>query len=207
MAFLNIKNWKMFHRKKEIHLHKKGNQTSSFKSKTKNSNVLEVYNVIVKHENVDSDYWNELHGTADLIRVFECNFNKNDWKDLIVDLKNWTPFQLELFVQGILGYEAGKGTIGYGTKVITDQRLVVPYIFDVFYNILKLSNEEGIDCGDLYQSVFEVNEDFFNYHFEIIINANEKNISKLEYILKYFIRIAPSDERVTNLEEKIKEAH
>jgi len=168
--------------------------------------IDQVINDCLKSKYLDGISWNELHGTDDLIRVFECNFNKNDWKDLIVDLKNWTPFQLELFVQGILGYEAQKGTIGYGTKVIPDQTLVVPYIFDVFYNILKLSNEEGIDCGDLYQSTFEVNEDFFNYHFEIIIRDDEKNISKLEYILEYFIRIAPNDKRVTMLEEKIKKA-
>lgn len=193
-SFLHIKNWKS------------GNK-SQYKSKTENSSALKVYKLIIDHENVDSDYWNQLHGTQDLVNIFHCHFKESDWEQLKIDLNNWTPRQLELFIQGILGYEAEKGTLTYATggdvHIISDQTLLVPYIFDLFYTILKLSQEEGLNCGDLYDSVFEFNDDFLNNHFDIITNFDKSNFSKLKYILDYFIRISLNDERVIKLKEKI----
>jgi hypothetical protein len=62
-----------------------------------NVNVLAIYKVVLAGENVDSDYWGEDHGSNDLIHIFENSFSENDWKDLELDLCNWSYHQLELY--------------------------------------------------------------------------------------------------------------
>lgn len=81
-------------------------------TKSTNSAVLEVYNFILKNENVDSDYWNGDHGPQDLNRVFEDYFTQFDWEELEMDLKFWTTNQLEIFLYAIMN--------GYTYKLIHD---------------------------------------------------------------------------------------
>jgi hypothetical protein len=66
------------------------------KTQSHDPEVLEIYSYILKHENRDSDWWNEDHGTNDLIFIIK-NCGENVFEKIRQDIPNWSGFQIELF--------------------------------------------------------------------------------------------------------------
>lgn len=71
------------------------------KTQSEDSEVLEIYSYILKHENWDSDWWNEDHGANDLMYIIE-KFSENIFEKVQQDISNWTGFQIELFAQTLV---------------------------------------------------------------------------------------------------------
>lgn len=68
------------------------------KTKSDDPELLEIYSYILDHENFDSDWWNEDHGTNDLMYIIR-NCNAQIFEKIKTDISNWTAHQIELFAQ------------------------------------------------------------------------------------------------------------
>lgn len=68
------------------------------KTKSEDPELLEIYGYILKYEYFDSDWWNEDHGTNDLMYIIR-NCNANIFEKIKTDISNWTANQIELFAQ------------------------------------------------------------------------------------------------------------
>ncbi|WP_294200886.1 hypothetical protein [uncultured Chryseobacterium sp.] len=68
------------------------------KTKSKDSELLEIYAYLLEHENFDSDWWNDHHGTNDLMYIIR-NCSTNIFEKIKTDIFNWTAYQIELFAQ------------------------------------------------------------------------------------------------------------
>lgn len=68
------------------------------KTKSEDPELLEIYGYILDHEGFDSDWWNEDHGTNDLMYIIR-NCNTNIFEKIKTDISNWTAHQIELFAQ------------------------------------------------------------------------------------------------------------
>jgi hypothetical protein len=176
----------------------------NFKSESTNLKVLSICKVVLEHENSDSDYWNEDHGSNDLIRIFENMYFDDDWKDLECDLNNWSNYQLELFTQAILG-----GYSSYtnnGTYYSTDKEVIkqitktIPNRFDLLIPIIEIGRKRK--HTDFSCQVME-NLNFINDHFDILL---EKNFNYLDKIQKIIELLNLSDSYILDLKEKIQKA-
>lgn len=72
------------------------------KTKSSNPAILELYSFILKNELVDSDVWKVGSGNDTVVRILEHYFSNEDWKELEVELENWTTNQLEIFTECIV---------------------------------------------------------------------------------------------------------
>jgi hypothetical protein len=206
MPILNIKNWKIFKGTASKEVNENSNNwklkyKSSFKSKTKNLNVREIYKVIIEHENVDSEYWDELHGSCDLFTKFQRFYLDKDWNDLEKDIFNWSQLQIELFIIGLNGIDHNLSQ--YNGKM----HKRIPNIFNIFYKILELSHGKKLDCGDIYYLILETDDDFLNLFFEDLINYDLNNLLKYKHILQIFESTGSQNwQKINDLKQKIKKA-
>ncbi|NOQ72718.1 MAG: hypothetical protein GQ574_11980 [Crocinitomix sp.] len=170
------------------------------------NNVLKIYNVVLRGENVDSDYWNEDHGSLDLIHIFEENFTKNDWIALALDLNNWSTEQLELFIQGILGGYSGftnNGIYYYNDKeAILEITKTIPYRFDLLFPILQIENDRKELYNPLSCEIIE-NINFINDHFDILLAIDLGYLDKIRTILELLKLSDSKHEIVIELRAKI----
>ncbi|MDQ7961130.1 hypothetical protein [Flavobacterium lindanitolerans] len=72
------------------------------KTETSNPAILELYAYILKNEIVDSDVWQDGGGNDTVVRILEHYFSDEDWKELEIELENWTTNQLEIFTECIV---------------------------------------------------------------------------------------------------------
>ncbi|SHJ17463.1 hypothetical protein [Flavobacterium haoranii] len=63
------------------------------KTKSENAKVKSIYDIILRNEYTDSDYWYMGGGADEFIKYLQ-NFNVEDIKDLENDIQNWTSDQL-----------------------------------------------------------------------------------------------------------------
>ena len=63
------------------------------KTKSENAKVKSIYDIILRNEYTDSDYWYMGGGADEFIKYLQ-NFNVEDIKDLENDIQNWTNDQL-----------------------------------------------------------------------------------------------------------------
>ncbi|GEN77730.1 hypothetical protein [Chryseobacterium hagamense] len=70
----------------------------SNKTESEDPELLEIYGYILEYENFDSDWWNEDHGTNDLMYIIK-NCSANIFEKIKTDISNWTAHQIELFTQ------------------------------------------------------------------------------------------------------------
>ncbi|CEJ69921.1 hypothetical protein BN1195_02224 [Chryseobacterium oranimense G311] len=79
------------------------NETYAQNNRTKSSDeeVLQIYAYILEYENKDSDWWNEDHGTTDIMYMIK-NGKKDILEKIKQDIPNWTSSQTELFVQTLI---------------------------------------------------------------------------------------------------------
>ncbi|MFT5823993.1 MAG: hypothetical protein ACI8ZM_005259 [Crocinitomix sp.] len=164
------------------------------KNTLKVNNVLKVYNVVLQGKNVDSDYWNEDHGSFDLIQIFEEDFTQNDWIALALDLNNWSTEQLELFIQGILGGYSGytnNGVYNNEKEVVLEITKTIPYRFDLLFPIIKIEKDRK-ELYDLLSHQIVENINFINDHFDILITLD---MGYLEKIRTLFILLKLSDSK------------
>lgn len=178
------------------------------KTQSINPNVLEVYKLILENENTDSDYWNEDHGSHDLIRIFENSFTDNDWAELEKDLNNWTTFQLELFTLAIMnGYSSYTNNGIYYNDKETVKKLTdtIPNRFDLLLPIIQIEKERKLEYGDLSYMVWE-NLSFINDHFEILLEKDKEYLNKIQQIFE-LLHLSDSDaEVISSLKNKIQKA-
>ncbi|MFT5823560.1 MAG: hypothetical protein ACI8ZM_004822 [Crocinitomix sp.] len=78
--------------------HKKLKEDLRAKSPSKSTNkwVLEIYDIILENEQVDTEFW-WLVG-KDYFYPYYDKFKTEDWNDLIEDIFNWTSDQQEIFL-------------------------------------------------------------------------------------------------------------
>ena len=85
---------------KDFNLFKK-KYIKSCKTKSLNTDVLELYSFILENERNDSDYWTIGNG-FDEITIILKYFKECSWDELKTDLSNWTIFQLDIFTEAVL---------------------------------------------------------------------------------------------------------
>lgn len=72
------------------------------KTESSNPAILELYSYILKNEVIDSDVWTVGGGNDTVVRILERYFSDEDWKELELELENWTTNQLEIFTECIV---------------------------------------------------------------------------------------------------------
>lgn len=178
------------------------------KTKSNNPNVIAIYNVILEHENSDSDYWNEDHGSEAIIQIFENVFSEYDWKDLENDLNNWTAFQLELFTQAILGgyMSYTNGGIYYQSdkEIIKKITKTIPKRFDLLFSIIKIESESklALECSN----IIKENLNFINDHFNILLETNFTYLAKIQNIIELLNLSESNYDDLIDLKEKTQKA-
>lgn len=70
-------------------------------TKSNDEGVLDLYSYILTYENTDSDWWNEGHGSSDIISKIKF-YGNGIWDKLKNDILNWSGFQIELFAPSLL---------------------------------------------------------------------------------------------------------
>lgn len=86
--------FEQFLAKKEMH-------TQNNRTQSSDEEVLRIYAYILEHENWDSDWWSECHGTDDVIRLIQ-NSSENILEKIKKDIPNWSGFQIELFALSLI---------------------------------------------------------------------------------------------------------
>lgn len=104
--------------------------------------VLELYSYIFEYEKIDSDWWNEGHGTTDVLTILEKYDTENFWGEVKKDIINWNENQVGLFAQSLLD----------NSKDIANERIDL-------YNYL---HEKEIHRNKLEQTIYFCGIDF-NY--------------------------------------------
>ena len=183
--------------------------SSTFSTKSENPNVLEVYTIVVQHQNADSDYWTEEHGSGDLIQVFRNRFSAEDWKDLQTDLPNWSNDQLQLFTIAILnGYHAftNEGVYYGEPETVKEVTRTVPERFDLLLTLLQIDQERNPTSRPLATAIAE-NLHFINDHFHILLDHHIHYFEKIREVAA-LLRVEESDrEEALDLKEKILLVH
>lgn len=155
-----------------------------YKTESKNPAVLEVYDFIVEHEDVDSDYWNEDHGPKELNSIFEDSFTEPDWEELAMDLKHWTTRQLEILLYAVMnGYSynpAYEALYKERPELLEEVTRIIPNKADLIIPILNLGIERGRLTNDIILTAIE-EAHFLTNHFDILL---EKDVGYLYKIQK-----------------------
>ncbi|PIF45090.1 hypothetical protein CLU96_2090 [Chryseobacterium sp. 52] len=86
--------FEQFLTRKEIYAENSSTQSSD-------EGVLQIYSYILEYENTDSDWWNEDHGTTDIMYMIK-NGNQDIFEKIKEDISNWTGSQIELFAQTLV---------------------------------------------------------------------------------------------------------
>lgn len=109
-------------------------------TKSNDDGVLDIYSYILKYENTDSDWWNEGHGSSDIISIIKF-YGNGIWDKLKRDILNWSGFQIELFAQSLLiSYPQ------YPEKVLVQKRID-------FYNYLLINRPiQNCDLIEIFDS-------------------------------------------------------
>ena len=172
-----------------------------------NPTVTAIYKFIKDHERFDSDYWNEDHGSEDLIRFFE-HLTEDDWKDLAFDLKNWTDSQLEIFTQAILGgylSYTNKGIYYSDRETIRKLTKTIPHRFDLLFPIIKIETERKIKYQDFSFQIIE-NLNFITDHFEILMEKDSNYLVKIQELFNQLGLSEANSQTAIALKEKIEKA-
>jgi len=167
--------------------HLKSEYGEKYKTESTNSAVLEVYNFILKNENVGSDYWNEDHGPQDLNKIFEDYFTQFDWEELEMDLKFWTTNQLEIFLYAIMN--------GYTYNLIHDNLYkerpelieimpkIIPNKTDLILPILIIGIDRGRLKNDIILTAMEEVYFLIN-HFDLLVDKDANYLNKIKKIVE-----------------------
>ncbi|WP_223607462.1 hypothetical protein [Chryseobacterium sp. OSA05B] len=71
------------------------------RTQSSDEEILQIYAYILEHENKDSDWWNEDHGTTDIMYMIK-NGSQNILERIKEDIPRWTGLQTELFAQTLI---------------------------------------------------------------------------------------------------------
>ncbi|SHF52972.1 hypothetical protein [Chryseobacterium sp. OV279] len=85
----------------EQFLTKKETYAQNSKTQSSDEEVLQIYAYILEHENWDSDWWSECHGTDHVIRLIQSS-SEHILEKIKEDVRNWSGFQIELFAQSLI---------------------------------------------------------------------------------------------------------
>lgn len=85
----------------ELFLAKKEIYAQNNRTKSSDEEVLQIYAYILEHENWDSDWWSECHGTDHVIRLIQ-NSSENILEKIKEDVPHWSGFQIELFALSLI---------------------------------------------------------------------------------------------------------
>ncbi|MCD6068280.1 MAG: hypothetical protein K0S33_3106 [Bacteroidetes bacterium] len=177
------------------------------KTQSSNSCVLELYRLMLEKERVDSDYWSEEHGAADIIRIFENCFTDHDWKELETDLPNWTLAQLELFTEAIMGgyHSYTENGVYYEHYDVESLTKTIPNRLSLLIPILRIEKERGPGYPEL-SIIIRQNIHFINDHFDIVLRKNPENLQTIQQIVELSGIAASQDQGAIDLKNKIKKA-
>lgn len=129
--------------------------------------VLELYSYILEYEKIDSDWWDEGHGTTDVLMILEKYDIENFWDEVKKDIINWNENQVGLFAQSLLD----------NSKDIANERIDL-------YNYLY---EKEIHKNELEQAIYFCGIDFnyVNLHLLKKLALNLKLEEEIENINKF----------------------
>lgn len=104
------------------------------KTKSLNKKVLSVYDVVLRHQYLDSDHWHA--GAANEVQGILNSFSKVDWTDLEDDIVNWNIDDQLNFVEAIaFGFD--------GQFDPALQRDKIPEASELLISLfIKLNNQE-----------------------------------------------------------------
>ncbi|MFN0291174.1 hypothetical protein [Pedobacter helvus] len=172
----------------------------NYKTESLNSAILELYDVILSHENTDSEYWTGGYASNDVINIIERRFTNKERIELNVDLENWTPNQLELFTQAILRRDYySEIEIFNLTKSMNHLELILKLIEIEKKITKKISRSYDEISYHILEGI-----DFINYHFKILIKSDINNFSKIKKIVELLKIDQREDDESIKLIEKIK---
>ena len=129
-----------FLNQKEIYL-------KSSRTKRSDNQVLNIYAYILQHENKDSDWWIEDHGTNDIIRIIQRS-DEDIFDRIKEDIFNWSGEQIELFAQTLLSNDFKDYKVNERIRLYLEL-FEIPRtdydLYDIFYSAnidLKLAEKE-----------------------------------------------------------------
>lgn len=70
------------------------------KTKSQNPQILDVYDILLKNEYTDSDYW-ALGGGSQEIQNKLNSFSDKDWEDLKQDIINWSEDDRDILIESV----------------------------------------------------------------------------------------------------------
>jgi hypothetical protein len=119
----------------------------SSETKTSDSQVLEIYAYIIQHENKDSDWWIEDHGTNDIISIIQKS-DEDIFNRIQEDIFNWNSEQIELFARTLLSNDYKDYKVNERIRLyleLLDIQRTDYDLYDTFYSAnidLKLAEKE-----------------------------------------------------------------
>ncbi len=154
----------------------------NWQSLSTNYAVASAYRVIVEHQEYDTDYWWEGHGTSDFLRVVAHEFQKNDWQELEEDFKYWSSFQLECLMEAIVA----EIYINTETQKFSyPESYIFPIIklYHIILPILKASIERQKPYNDISLVIIN-NLEFIDIHFNTFTKKDSSIAKTTVEILK-----------------------
>lgn len=141
--------------------------------KSLNTKLRILYDIILKNEMSDSDYW-YFGGGADEFVNYLARFNSNDMQELIADIPNWTEEQ-KWILRECLTYGGMQSDSHRKSQCFEYQSFLLTFLFSV------------TDDEDIKSNIFE-NADIINdgkpkpYHLLLLIqawaDAQKQNINR-----------------------------
>lgn len=139
------------------------------KIKSLNSKIRFLYDIILKNEMTDSDYWYYGDGANKFINYLSC-FDSKDFQELIDDIPNWTEDQ-KWILSDCLAYGRLQCDNHKNSKTFEYQSFLLTYLFSI-------TNDEELKIN-----IFE-NADIISdgkakpYHLLLLIKTWADNQSK-----------------------------
>ncbi|KMQ63189.1 hypothetical protein ACM46_14750 [Chryseobacterium angstadtii] len=129
--------------RKEIYVQNSRTQSSD-------EDVLQLYSYILEHENRDSDWWSECHGTDDVIRIIQ-NSGEDIFEKIKEDIPNWSGFQTELLALSLISSYEDDYKVNERMKLYLELFDIQKHdcdlylIFDQLHINLKLADREVLE--------------------------------------------------------------
>lgn len=176
---------------------------ASFLSKSNNSCVLDIYEIVLENLNNGFNYWEEDHGAQDMNLVFETYFTDYDFEELSKDISNWSNFQLERFTQGIVGdycsYLSNNRTFPEHYYKNENRIKTIRYKLIYINKLIEIDKKRDLRAELI--GKIDDNIDFINLHFDILLDESKSNLNFIGNIVS---ALNPSfDERINDKKELI----
>ena len=147
-------------------------------TKSTNDCVLDIYALVLRNQENGFNYWEEGHGAQDIMQMFTDHFTPFDHQALLEDLTYWSDFQLERFMQGMLGdHHAYLNADGTFPPSYREQAPLIALKLGYIYRLLQLEKERAL-AGNFSDHLRE-DMDFLALHVDMLVQYDASLMSVL----------------------------